>query len=174
MEEGGGAPARELALVPCACRRHRGRATVGGPPPVGPPPARPLLGRDGTDAAPLLLVVGAGCSPTTPASSSSPTSTAAAEARGAAPARHRSVAGRWMNCWPELSKGLRRRLGFVAEGVWVRPVSAARAGTCTIRNRPGTGAREKNLRARPLTGSASSHVRPVTRETAEILRVPEL
>jgi hypothetical protein len=27
---------------------------------------------------------------------------AAAEARGAAPARHRSVVGRWFNCSPEL------------------------------------------------------------------------
>jgi hypothetical protein len=173
VEEEGGAPARELAPVPCARRRHRGRATVGGSSPSWST-ACSLLGHNGMNAAPLLLVVGAGCSPATPTSSSSPTSTATAEARGAAPTRHRSVAGRWLNCSPELSKGLRRRLGFTAEGVRVRLVSAARAGTCTVQNGPSTGAREIFSRARPLTGSASSHAQPVTRETAEILRVPEL
>jgi hypothetical protein len=132
----------------------------GPPPPVGPRPARPLLGRDGMDAAPLLLLVTAGCSPVTPASSSSPTSTAAAEARGAAPACHRSVAGRRFNSSPELSKGW-RRLGFTAEGV-------------RVLNGPSTGAREIFLRARSFTGSASSHTRPITRETADIIWVPEL
>jgi hypothetical protein len=35
------------------------------------------------------------------------------------------------------------------------------------------GAREIFLRARPFTGSASSHARPITRETVDIIRVPE-
>jgi hypothetical protein len=143
-------------------RRCHARADgVGGerrwrdPPPLGTPPARPLLGHDGTDAAPLLLVVDPWCSPATLASSSSPTSTAAAEARGAAPARHQSVARRWFNSSPELSKGWWRRLGFAAEGVRVRPVSAARAGTCTVLNGPSMGAREIFLWAKPFTGSAT-------------------
>jgi hypothetical protein len=162
-----------------ARRRRRGQATVGGgggapppPPPVRPPPAHPLLGGDGPDAAPLLLIVADGCAVATPASSSSPTSTAAADARAAAPRRHRSVTGRCANFSPELSKGWRWRLGFAAEGVRVRPVSAARAGTCTVLNGPSTGVREIFIRARPFTGSATSHTRPITHETAEIIRVP--
>jgi hypothetical protein len=72
---------------------------------IRPPLARPLLGGDGPDAAPLLLVITAGYAAATPTSSSSPTSTAAADARAAAPRRHRSVAGSCANCSPELAKG---------------------------------------------------------------------
>jgi hypothetical protein len=78
------------------------------------------------------------------------------------------------NCSPELRRGWRRRLGFAAEGIRVRPVFAARAGTCTVLAGPNAGSREIFIRARPFTGSDSSHMRPIARETAAIIRVPEL
>jgi hypothetical protein len=78
------------------------------------------------------------------------------------------------NCSPELRRGWRRRLGFAAEGIRVRPVSAARAGTCTVLVGPSAGAREIFIWARPFTGSDSSNTRPIAHKSAAIIRVSEL
>jgi hypothetical protein len=78
------------------------------------------------------------------------------------------------NCSPELRREWRQQLGFAAEGIRVRPISAARAGTCTVLAGLSAGAREIFIRARPFTGSDSSHTRPIAREMATIIRVPEL